>query len=142
MSSPSTSANAKSVARSKLISVRKVHVRQILFCFLTCVSACSGSSPEKSRDSKIYEAWDVINQPSRFGRDFETRFDNLSKAQNSMVGFLLGFTTCRNCIPLVVSFVPAFRLSGSCPTDSDRIFGGTTFEAVSGREAGYFHGPF
>lgn len=80
MSSPSTSVNAKNIFRTKFNSGRKMFARPLFFCFFTLMTACSGSSPEKLRDSKIFEAWDVINQPSRFGRDFETRFDNLSKA--------------------------------------------------------------
>lgn len=34
----------------------------------------------RPRQSRIFEAWDVINQPSRFGRQFETKFENLARS--------------------------------------------------------------
>ena len=39
-------------------------------------SACSYED-ETQRKSRVFEAWDVINEPSRFGRTYEVRLDKL-----------------------------------------------------------------
>lgn len=39
--------------------------------------ACSEDEPRSHRDSKVFEAWDVINEPTRFGRRFELRLSRL-----------------------------------------------------------------
>ncbi|MEN9529430.1 MAG: hypothetical protein RI932_1303, partial [Pseudomonadota bacterium] len=45
-------------------------------CFIFL--ACSHEKPEQS--ARIFEAWDVINEPTRFGRNYEVRFRELPLA--------------------------------------------------------------
>ncbi|MFZ9521551.1 MAG: hypothetical protein ACO3A4_13835, partial [Silvanigrellaceae bacterium] len=51
----------------------------LAFCIGLFAFSCARDPATISRDSRVYEAWDVINQPSRFGRQFETRYENLPK---------------------------------------------------------------
>lgn len=39
--------------------------------------ACSDESQRDAQSARIFEAWDVINQPSRFGRQYELRLNRL-----------------------------------------------------------------
>jgi hypothetical protein len=47
---------------------------------LALFTGCSNHPSRLEHPARFYEAWDVINQPSRLGRTFETRFENLPKS--------------------------------------------------------------
>jgi hypothetical protein len=55
---------------------RKTRLKTSLLGLALCtLLSCSDEKPE--RQSRVFEAWDVINEPSRFGRNYEVRYREL-----------------------------------------------------------------
>lgn len=65
---------------SRIRNIKSIRNRLFVVPILACLSSCSGSKRHTPEVSRVYEAWDVINQPSRFGRQFETRYDALPRS--------------------------------------------------------------
>lgn len=58
-------------------------ISKVIFA-ITLTTACSDGHDARTERSRIFEAWDVINQPSRFGRNYELRLNRLP-ASGSLV---------------------------------------------------------
>lgn len=81
MSSPSTPAKTCLLIRKWIHSPRHHSLCKFAGFLIGLFSlSCSPKSKPHADQSRVFEAWDVINQPSRFGRQFETRFDALPKS--------------------------------------------------------------
>ncbi|MEY3901318.1 MAG: hypothetical protein RL189_624 [Pseudomonadota bacterium] len=82
MSSPSHPARRRchiarrNCRRKFLKSIRTA----LLSGFVSILAGCSTEKTPAPADSRIFEAWDVLNQPSRFGRQFETRYESLPRS--------------------------------------------------------------
>lgn len=83
MSSPSTTLQIVPHKKTGFLLKFRRGLFSASLCFLfysgLAVSGCS-AEPKITGQSRVFEAWDVINQPTRFGRQFETRFENLPRA--------------------------------------------------------------
>jgi hypothetical protein len=79
MSSPSSTTHLSKNCSSTLSLPSKSAPLLISLASLF-VFSCAKPPATAGRDSRVYEAWDVINQPTRFGRQFETRYENMPKS--------------------------------------------------------------
>ena len=79
MSSPSS--NSFSCKKLSITFSQRFRSALIWISFASLFEFSCAKLPSKEhQDSRVFEAWDVINQPSRFGRQFETRYENLPKS--------------------------------------------------------------
>jgi|GEM_PF-1792861 len=64
-----------------LKSGRRIRTLKTLLLSVASFSIATSCSVEQSEEkATVFEAWDVINEPSRFGRNYELRFQELPKS--------------------------------------------------------------